>query len=97
MKIANNSPLTTLYVKEEEGDPTLYATKHAFEGDIITNKTQIEKIRRSGDMTRNAIKTKYGLWPNCNVPYVISSNYNSYERSVIASAFKEYHQKTCIK
>ena len=48
-------------------------------------------------LTRNAIKSKRKIWPNCKVPYVISSSYSSYERSVIASAMSEYHEKTCIK
>ena len=48
-------------------------------------------------LTRNAIKSQRKLWPNCKVPYVISSSYSSYERSVIASAMSEYHEKTCIK
>ena len=63
-----------------------------FEGDIVNvNKTEMDGL------TRNAIKSQRKLWPNCKVPYVISSSYSSYERSVIASAMSEYHEKTCIK
>ena len=63
-----------------------------FEGDIVNvNKDEMDVL------TRNAIKSQRKLWPNCKVPYVISSSYSSYERSVIASAMSEYHEKTCIK
>ena len=57
-----------------------------FEGDIVHLS-----------FTRNAIKNKYQLWPNNVVPYTMSSQYSQHERSVIASAFQEYHAKTCIK
>merc|ERR1719384_1819662 len=46
---------------------------------------------------RNAIRNKNGLWRNDEVPYVISNQYNSYERGIIAKAFAEYHRETCIK
>lgn len=36
-------------------------------------------------------------WPGATIPYVISSKFGSYERSVIAKAMKTYHEKTCIK
>ena len=36
-------------------------------------------------------------WPGATIPYVISSQFGSYERSVIAKAMKTYHEKTCIK
>ncbi len=71
----------------------------AFEGDIVNiSKVDIAEMRvRALSFTRNAIRNKNMLWPNCEVPYVISSQYGSYERGVIASAFQEYHEKTCIK
>lgn len=70
-----------------------------FEGDITNvTKVDITEMRvQALSFTRNAIRNKNMLWPNCEVPYVISSSYGSYERSVIASAFQEYHAKTCIK
>ena len=46
---------------------------------------------------RNAIKEDYRKWPGGVVPYVISSRYNSYERSIIAKAMQEYKRNTCIK
>lgn len=36
-------------------------------------------------------------WPSGRVPYVISDKYNDHTRAVIARAFDDYHQKTCIK
>jgi hypothetical protein len=72
---------------------------HLFEGDIVNvNKKQLEGMHNAlNPFARNAVNTKRALWPNSIVPYVISSAYNSYERSVIASGIKEYHKKTCIK
>ena len=52
---------------------------------------------RSGDYTKNAIRELWKKWPDATIPYVISSQFGSYERSVIAKAMKTYHSKTCIK
>ena len=70
-----------------------------FEGDIIgVNQTDIEMIQSDmGLLAKNAIKHKYGLWPDNIVPYEISRSYSQYERNVIAKAIDEYHEKTCIR
>lgn len=52
--------------------------------------------RRDGLM-RNAIKDEWRKWPGGVVPYIISSQYNRYERSIIAKAMQEYKDKTCIR
>ena len=54
-------------------------------------------LLRSGDYTKNAIRELWKKWPGATIPYVISSKFGSYERSVIAKAMKTYHSKTCIK
>ena len=36
-------------------------------------------------------------WPDATIPYLISSRFSQYERSVIARAIKVYHTKTCIR
>lgn len=36
-------------------------------------------------------------WPNGQIPYVLSSQYGSYSKQVIAKAFDEYRKKTCIR
>ena len=62
-----------------------------FEGDI--DNVDIGHLASS----RNAIRDSWRKWPNGVIPYVISSAFNSRERSVIAKAMKEYHEKTCIR
>ena len=54
-------------------------------------------LPRSGDYTKNAIRELWKKWPSATIPYVISSKFGSYERSVIAKAMKTYHEKTCIR
>ncbi|EFX86901.1 hypothetical protein DAPPUDRAFT_235654 [Daphnia pulex] len=46
---------------------------------------------------KNAILNSNGLWPNATIPYVISANFTSAQRQVIAFAMNEYHNKTCIR
>ena len=81
----------------EQGDPIMMA--RAFEGDILNVKTDdlMEQMSPSNALVRNAIKESYRKWPNGVVPYVISREYNRFERGVIAKAMGEYHDKTCIK
>ena len=81
----------------EGTDPILKA--ELFEGDIYNvSQRDIRDMRFVSTLgTRNAIRNMNLLWPNNKVPYRISSEYSTYERSVIASAFQEYHERTCIK
>ena len=70
----------------------------SYRGDIMNvTKIDIAEMRMSSANGRNAIRNKNGLWRNDEVPYVISNQYNSYERGIIAKAFAEYHRETCIK
>ena len=68
-----------------------------FEGDIDNVSMDDLRILRSGDYTKNAIREQWKKWPGGRIPYQISSKFSSRERSVIAGAMKQYHDKTCIK
>jgi len=68
-----------------------------FEGDIANVSMDDLRKLRSGDYSKNAIRELWKKWPGGTIPYEISSQFSSYERSVIAKAIKTYHQKTCIK
>ena len=68
-----------------------------FEGDIDNVSMDDLRKLRSGDYTKNAIRELWKKWPGGRIPYQISSSFSSRERSVIARAMKQYHDKTCIK
>ena len=68
-----------------------------FEGDIDNVSMDDLRNLRSGDYTKNAIREQWKKWPGARIPYQISSTFTSRERSVIAGAIKQYHDKTCIK
>ena len=76
-------------------DPTLSA--NLFEGDI--DNVNLDALRSSMDSqtSRNAIRDSWRKWPDGVIPYVISGRFNTHERSVIAKAMKNYHDKTCIR
>jgi len=67
-----------------------------FEGDIDNVSMDDLKLIKSGAQ-RNAIRDTWRKWPGATIPYIISSQFSSYERSVIAKAMKNYHDKTCIR
>ena len=76
-------------------DPILSA--NLFEGDIAN--VNLEALQQSvqGKAGRNAIRDSWRKWPGGVIPYIISGRFNSHERSVIARAMKNYHEKTCIR
>jgi len=78
----------------EDGDPIESAG--LFEGDIDNVSMDDMNQIRSGEQ-RNAIKDSWRKWPDATIPYLISSQFSQYERSVIAKAMKNYHDKTCIR
>ncbi|XP_065574210.1 zinc metalloproteinase nas-15-like isoform X2 [Artemia franciscana] len=64
-----------------------------FEGDIAgVDKNDLQK-----SLMKNAIRDTRLRWEGGKIPYVISSSFTQYERSVIARAFREYQNKTCIR
>ncbi len=67
------------------------------EGDIAGINDIQEYMRRSNQLGRNAIKSRWRRWPNGEIPYVLSSRYGRYSRKTIARAMAEYHKKTCVK
>merc|ERR1712088_1221073 len=60
--------------------------EHMFEGDIDNIDPSVGK---------NAIRGQWRRWKNANIPYVIASSFSKRDRSVIAKAMEEYHEKTC--
>ena len=97
-----------LNVTVPEGqDPIQDAIDHGdgFEGDIRLNKEQATIIANGTEeeiaALRSASTRSSHKWPKSgstvNVPYVLSSSFSSFERSVIARAFSEFHSETCIR
>ena len=86
------------FVKESfdtfQEDPIEFA--QLFEGDIDNVSMDDLRQMRKGE-SRNAIRDSWRKWPGATIPYIISSVFSQHERSVIAKAMKEYHDKTCIR
>ena len=86
------------FVKESldtfQEDPIEFA--QLFEGDIDNVSMDDLRQMRKGE-SRNAIRDSWRKWPDATIPYIISSVFSQHERSVIAKAMKEYHDKTCIR
>jgi len=78
-------------------DPILLA--RLWEGDIANVlPDDLQQMMGKGEpQNRNAIRDSWRRWPDATIPYVISSEFSQHERSVIAKAMQQYHQKTCIR
>ena len=72
-----------------------------FEGDISGVKLTIQEAEESpleedsddeGEsvIIKNAVKNTYRLWPDNEIPYVISNSFGSQERSVIRTAMEQF-------
>nr|CAD7460211.1 unnamed protein product [Timema tahoe] len=76
---------------QEEGSVDPLEVAGLFQGDIAgVNISDLV-------LERNAIRDLGLRWSHGIVPYVISASFSVYERSVIAAAFLDYHQHSCIK
>ncbi|KAA0199812.1 hypothetical protein HAZT_HAZT003212 [Hyalella azteca] len=79
-------------------DPT--TTAEQFEGDIrlVEDDKPINKSALEGLPTfRSGIVSSERLWPNGNVPYLLSSTFRDEERTIIAKAIKTLHDQSCVR
>ena len=80
-----------------------------FEGDISGVKLTIQETEESpleedsdndeGEsvIIKNAVKNTYRLWPDNEIPYVISNSFGSQERSVIRIAMEQFTRQGLTK
>ncbi|XP_045583756.1 zinc metalloproteinase nas-4 [Procambarus clarkii] len=70
-----------------------------FQGDImVTSEDHLYQIILGDPKDQlSAVRNPQKMWPEAQIPYVISSAFSSWERSVIAGAVAEFHKKTCIR
>ena len=80
-----------------------------FEGDISGVKLTIQETEESpleedsdndeGEsvIIKNAVKNTYRLWPDNEIPYVISNSFGSQERSVIRTAMEQFTRQGLTK
>ena len=74
-----------------------------FEGDISGVKLTIQEAEDESPLEeytdndegesviiKNAVKNTYRLWPDNEIPYVISNSFGSQERSVIRTAMEQF-------
>ncbi|XP_036318183.1 zinc metalloproteinase nas-13-like [Rhagoletis pomonella] len=72
----------------EDSDTNLWEHCGLFEGDIMLHR----------DWLRNGLLREKFTWPDATVPFYIDSNdFNQTQMMAILEAFKEYHEKTCIR
>ncbi|KAJ0016361.1 hypothetical protein NQD34_014651 [Periophthalmus magnuspinnatus] len=75
---------------------------------ILSSNNQSDTFLLEGDLLppthRNAMKCWYNscLWPKSSdglvyIPYIVNSEFNSYETRVISSALSSFHGPTCIR
>ena len=81
-----------------------------FEGDISGVKLTIQEAEDESPLEeytdndegesviiKNAVKNTYRLWPDNEIPYVISNSFGSQERSVIRAATEQFSRHSCVK
>lgn len=66
-----------------------------FEGDITGVK--LDRLQVGSDISKNAIVHTYQMWPNGEVPYVVSSYFNRKQRGTIQRAIEAFSSSSCIK
>ena len=94
-KLLNDKPEKPLNFNSEEEllkdeRPNAVETQellpNLLEGDILIDVSE-----------RNAVKKFWQRWPNADIPYQISAQFNHEERQVIKEAMLNFHTDTCIR
>ncbi|KDR20609.1 Zinc metalloproteinase nas-6 [Zootermopsis nevadensis] len=88
----NAKNLEILVPPQDEGSPDPILSAGLFEGDIAG--VNISDLISFG---KNGIRDFRKRWPGGIIPYVISSSFSVYERSVIAAAVLDFYAYTCIR
>ena len=83
-KIASKN--LTYEEEDHEGVDVLY-NSGKYDGDIMIDT----------EFQRNALVNEDRKWPNGTIPYIISADFDSRERKVIARAFSILEEKTCLR
>jgi len=69
----------------------------------LENENQMEELEAKGAKHEKLKETKLGLsklkyhWPNGEVPYVISADFSSEERAIIAQGITHIHDNSCVR
>ncbi|PNF39872.1 hypothetical protein B7P43_G01959 [Cryptotermes secundus] len=88
----NAENLEILVPPQDEDSPDPILSAGLFEGDIAgVNMSDFNSFEK------NAIRDLRKRWPGGIIPYVISSSFSLYERSVIAAAVLDFHAYTCVR
>ncbi|KAG1667125.1 Zinc metalloproteinase nas-15 [Nymphon striatum] len=74
-------------------EPNLSNERDPTEGDLFEGDIMLE----NGLSGKNGIISARQMWTGGIIPYTISGDYSSSERTRIAGAMDVYHSKTCIK
>lgn len=95
---------------EQNFDPSKAVRLDLLEGDIKgltggsinsftsdSNQMMHESQSTGNFVQHSAIRKKYNLWPNGEIPYLVSNRYSSRSRSMIAGAIQDFQDNTCIK
>ncbi|KZS15490.1 Metalloendopeptidase [Daphnia magna] len=84
-----------------DGSPNgLGGQKGLFEGDIVgvlAKETASVTGQKNGTKMNSAVVDMTLTWPSGTVPYVISASFGKRERTLIAKAILEFHNKTCLR
>jgi len=71
---------------------------------VESMKTYFRKVGKgesvdtpTDENNRNAVRSKWHLWPKGRIPYSIASSFSKYSKTVIAAAMAGLQEKTCIK
>ncbi|XP_017074258.1 zinc metalloproteinase nas-14 [Drosophila eugracilis] len=82
----HNSPAFNFWT--EESDTNIWEHCGLFEGDIMLHR----------ELLRNGLLNERLTWPEASVPFYIDpQDFTTNQTMVILKAFKEYHDRTCIR
>ena len=85
-------------ITQEEENEMKYAIQKGLDTNL--NAEQTASIANGTERTLVSSRNIFTMgkrWPNARVPYVISNSFTQRKRAVIARAFEEIQNKTCVR
>lgn len=103
IKAGSNGSMSKMYEVMQDNETVMVELDMLFKmetySEMVKEMTSVAEDQAAGRSRskRKAIRSTAYRWTNNRVPYELSNEFSSRDRSVISSAINDYHRYTCLR